>query len=417
VKRSPRSGGDPRYGWTVVSVLAVTETVSWGVLYYTFAVFLLPMQRSLGWSRTELSGAFSLALAISALAAVPVGRWLDRHSPRPLMTLGSLTGALLLVAWSRVHDVTVFYLVWVGIGVCMACVLYEAAFTVIAKWFYTRRRQALTAVTLAGGWASFIFSPLSNWLINVQGWRSALLTLAGILAVATVPLHAIFLRATPDRISRENLPPAAPAAHWIPEEPHVQAGAALQSAAFWYLTAAFVFSSFAISAVAVHLIAYLLEGGRGAGFAAFAAGLMGLMQVPGRILFASAASVMPRRYHAPAVFLLQGLGLAALALTTAAPGVIAGVCLFGMGNGMATLIRATSIADAFGSAFYGTIAGIAAAFALAARAVAPAAAAGASVAFDGYKPLLWLLVAGSIVSALSARQAYRRLTMSGVTIR
>ena len=49
-------------------------------------VFLAPMQRSLGWSKTELTGAFSVALATSAVAAFPVGRWLDRHSPRPLMT-------------------------------------------------------------------------------------------------------------------------------------------------------------------------------------------------------------------------------------------------------------------------------------------------------------------------------------------
>src|SRR5437764_4582467 len=78
---------DPRYGWTIVAVLAVTVTLSWGVLYYAFAVFLPSMQRSLGWSKTEPTGAFSIALAMSALAAYPVGRWLDRHSPRLLMTL------------------------------------------------------------------------------------------------------------------------------------------------------------------------------------------------------------------------------------------------------------------------------------------------------------------------------------------
>src|SRR5438874_13803461 len=92
-------------------------------------------------------------------------------------------------------------------------------------------------------------------------------------------------------------------------EPAAAVAEAVGSSAFWYLTAAFVLSSFAISAVAVHLIPYLLEGGRGAGFAAFAAGLMGLMQVPGRIVFAVAARALPRRYEAPAVFLLQGAGL------------------------------------------------------------------------------------------------------------
>jgi MFS family permease len=192
-------------------------------------------------------------------------------------------------------------------------------------------------------------------------------------------------------------------------ERQVATSSAVRTTAFWLLTAAFVLSSFAISAVAIHLIPYLLESGRSATFAAFAAGLMGLMQVPGRLVFVALARRLPRRYEAPAVFLLQGTGLAVLAATTSVTGVIAAVCLFGMGNGMATLVRATALADAYGSAFYGSIAGVASAFATSARAAAPVIAAGVYVAFSGYKPLLWLLVAGSVLAALAARKANQRL--------
>jgi MFS family permease len=404
---------DPRYGWTIVAVLAITETVSWGVLYYAFAVFLPSMQRSLGWSKTELTGAFSVALATSALAAVPVGRWLDRNSPRPLMTLGSLAGALFVLAWSQAHDLLVFYLVWIGIGLAMACVLYEAAFTIVTKWFRERRRQALTAVTLFGGFASFVFSPLSNWLIDEQGWRTALITLAAILAAATVPLHGFFLRGPPRR-GQAATPPVVPGdALTALAEPSAAVQAAVGTSAFWFLTTAFVLSSFAISAVAVHLIPYLIEGGRSMTFAAFAAGLMGVMQVPGRIVFAGAARVLSRRHEAPAVFLLQGAGLAVLAATTAAPGVIAGVCVFGMGNGMATLVRATAIVDAYGPGSYGSIAGVAAAFATGARAVAPVAAAGAYAGFGDYRPLLWLMVVGTVLASGSAWLSSRRLSLIG----
>ena len=403
---------DLRYGWTIVGALAVTETVSWGVLYYAFAVFLPSMQEDLGWSKTELTGAFSLALATSAVAAFPVGHWLDRHSPRPLLTLASLAGALLVVAWSRVDNLVVFYLIWVGIGLAMACVLYESAFTIVTKWFRERRRQALTMVTLVGGFASFIFSPLSNRLIDIQGWRQALITLAVILGTVTVPLHGIFLRRAP---KPEHEPPVFASSDPLAaiDEPRATAESAAGSSAFWYLTGAFVLSSFAISAVAVHLIPYLHEGGRSAGFAAFAAGLMGVMQVPGRLVFVAAAKFLPRQAEVPAVFVLQGIGLALLAATTSVIGVTAAVCLFGMANGMATLVRATVIADAYGSIFYGSIAGVAAALATAARAIAPVAAAGLYVVFDGYTVLLWLLVVGSFLATLLARRANERLAAAG----
>jgi MFS family permease len=88
---------------------------------------------------------------------------------------------------------------------------------------------------------------------------------------------------------------------------------------------------------------------------------------------------------------------------------VAAVCLFGIGNGMATLVRATAIADAYGSSSYGSIAGVAAACATGARAVAPIVAAGAYLAFGSYGPLLWLLAAASVLGALSARRANQRL--------
>jgi MFS family permease len=106
------------------------------------------MQLELGYSTAQLTGAYSLALAVSALAGVVVGRHLDRHSPRALMTLGSIAGAALVVAWSQVHGLLAFYAVWLAIGIVMAAVLYEPAFTVLAKHFTAaperRRHRAVT---------------------------------------------------------------------------------------------------------------------------------------------------------------------------------------------------------------------------------------------------------------------------------
>ena len=68
--------------WAIVGALSVTETVSWGILYYAFAVFLLPMREELGFSTAQLTGAFSLALLISGIAGLAVGRYLDGRSPR-----------------------------------------------------------------------------------------------------------------------------------------------------------------------------------------------------------------------------------------------------------------------------------------------------------------------------------------------
>ena len=370
--------------WAIVGALSITETVSWGILYYAFAAFLVPMQRELDASAAQLTGAFSLALAVSALAGVFVGRHLDRHSPRTLMTAGSIAGAGLVVAWSQVHGLVAFYALWFAIGLVMAAVLYEPAFTVLAKHFHDapERRRAMTAMTLVAALASFIFLPLSQALIDAYGWRDALLVLAVVLAVVTVPLHGLVLR-----------PAAAPTREPAPSAP---AGAVLRSSPFWLLSGAFVLAALATIAMTVFAIPFLLERGHSPAFAAFAVGLIGVSQIPGRVLFA--------RLHAEPwnVFALIGLGVAVVVAFDSTAAVLIGLVLLGMGNGMATLSRATAIADLYGAAAYGTIASVAGGVNTAARAAGPFLAA-VYATVVGYTGLLWTLVALAAVAALLAR--------------
>ena len=127
-----------------------------------FSVLLVPMQRDLGWSRTVLVGGFTLAVVISGLLAPTVGRRLDHGSPRSVMGAGSVGVPSAPGRWSRAGAVAAYYAAWAGIGVAMALVLYEPAFTVIAKRYAPHHHRALTTVTLVAGTASFIFQPLTE---------------------------------------------------------------------------------------------------------------------------------------------------------------------------------------------------------------------------------------------------------------
>jgi hypothetical protein len=96
-----RDAANPYYGWYIAVTLAITETISWDIIYYAFSVFLSPMEIDLGWSRAELTGGFALALLLIGMA-LPVGAWIDQHSARFPMTIGSTVASLLVIAWSQV---------------------------------------------------------------------------------------------------------------------------------------------------------------------------------------------------------------------------------------------------------------------------------------------------------------------------
>lgn len=390
------------YGWPMLGAVAVAQLVSWGVLYYGFSVFVPPVRRELGWNLPETTGALSLSLACSGLAAPFVGRWVDAHGPRLLMTLGSVAAVFLVVAWSRVTDLVAFYLVWAGIGVVTACVRYEPTFAIVSAWFVRRRSLALTLLTFIGGFASVVFVPLAAWLQAQYGWRTALLILAATIAVVTIPIHALLLRRRPQDIGLLPDGAAAPPDGTVPTA-HIEAvsvprSVAIRSASFRWLNLGFGLVLFANLATTVLLIPYLVERGYDATFAASAAGAIGLLSLPGRLIFTPLGGRVSRRYLTALIFALQTAGIAVLATTQSAVGVWAFVILFGAGVGALTPARASLVMELYGPAHYASIAGVVALIRTVAQGAAPLAGGLLYAAMGGYVPVFWVMVGASAAS-------------------
>lgn len=398
---SPAGGGRSRlfYGWILVAALGVTEMVSYGILSYAFPVFIVPMGNELGWSKTAVTGAFSLAMLVAGAAAIPIGGWVDRYGARGVMTAGSVLGVAVLLGWSRTTSLAGFYALSAGMGLAMAAVLYEPAFAVIANWFVRLRGEALTVLTFMGGFASVIFVPLTTWLVVAYGWRTALVWLAAIFALLTIPPHALLLRRRPEDLglTPDGAPEAlagSPAAF----ERRVPAREAVRSPSFRWLCVAFALSALATTAVSVHLIPLLLERGFPATFAGAAMGMMGVMALPGRLFFVPLGSRWPRGPVTASIFLCQALGIGILLTTSDRWGVWTFVALFGAGFGAITPARAALLAELYGRAGYAGISGVLATLLAAARAAAPLGASLLYAAGGAYDAVLWTLLGISLAS-------------------
>jgi MFS family permease len=387
------------YGWYITFTLAITETISWGIIYYAFSVFITPMEADLGWSRGQLTGGFSLMLLITGVMAFPVGAWIDKHGSRLLMTAGSVGGSALVIAWSQVDDLTAFYLIWAGLGVCAAAVLYEPAFAVIATWFVRRRSRALAIVTFAAGLASTIFIPLSDALLNAFGWRDAVLILGIGLALTTILPHALILRRRPDDLGF--LPDGATKRPGT-ELPRtgLSLSDALHSRFFWMLTLAFSLSYLSAAAIRVHFIPFLIEVGIDASTAAIASGSIGVMQVTGRVVFAPLDTRLSGRVMVAGIFAMQAAAMGLLLLGSSLIAVGLFILVFGTSYGARTLARPSILAELFGSTHFGRISSVMAIFLTAAATIAPV---GAGLLYDRYGSydfVLWPVLVLAVGAAL-----------------
>ena len=289
-----------------------------------------------------------------------------------------------------------FVAVMALMGFFGAAILYEPAFAVIATWFAQKRGAAMAIVTFIAGFASTIFTPLSHALLEAVGWRQAILILAIILGVITIPLHALFLRRRPADMGLEADGAAIPAKSSA--SPRVNLRAVLRSRYFWLLTLAFSLSTLSISAVRIHFIPLLISVNIQPGSAALASGAIGVMQVVGRMIFAPVERRYSSRTMAIGVFLLLTISLATLLLGSAPFLILLFVALFGMAIGTHTLTRPLIVADTYGGAFYGRISSAMVFFLTLTGTTSPFAAGLMFDLFGSYNPMLMLACGFSLFS-------------------
>jgi predicted MFS family arabinose efflux permease len=385
----------------LVGALAITQTVGWGVLYYVFGVFLEPMSAELGVSQATSAGAFTVAVLVSGLLSIPVGRWVDAHGAHILMTAGSLLATTGVVAWSQVQTVPQLYGAFVLIGAASSMVLYGPAFAVlVAVLPPARRARGLLAVTLAAGLASTIFIPLASQLIAAVGWRDALVYLGLGHNLITVPLHGLMLRRTevPKHVHRR-----------VRRDESVRR--ALRDPGFWTITAAFVFHGAAVAVVSVHLVLYLVDLGYRPTVAAGLTGLLGLCSISGRLVISVLGRWMDEATITARLFYLQGFALAALPVIGHHPlGAALCIDLFGIGFGVAALTTPAILINRYGADGYATVNGILTTPTMVARAVAPLGAA-ILAATAGYQVMI-LPVAAVCLAAGLCLTATRRVPVT-----
>ena len=376
---------------TILWMLSLGQLVSWGLVYYTFPLFVVPMTEELGWSRSSMFGALSAGLLVAGLSSISVGAWIDRGHGRMLMTGGSLFAAVLLLVWSRVDSLPLFYALWIGLGVCQAVILYEPAFAVITRVYGPRYKQAILLMTFLGGLASTFGIPFTLLLVEWIGWRPTLEVLAAImLGVGLV--HWLVVPGPGEAA----VPIAAP----VPPVRKSPLAAAVRVPAFWGLVVAFAGYGLAFSAMSFHLIPLLDD--RGVPIATVMAiiALIGPMQVVGRVLLMAGQRHVTTIQLGALVYFAFPVSMAMLA--SGISGVYALVLfavIYGVANGLITILRGMSVPEFIGPEGYGVVSGALTMPTNVMRAAGPIVASLAWGAFGGYTPVLWGLAGIMVVAA------------------
>ena len=347
----------------IVWPFAVAETIIWAAIYYSFPALLLTWERDLGWSKTELTGAFTASLIVSALCAPLVGRLIDRGFGRFVFMGSMLLGAVLLCALSQVTELWQFYAIWIAMGAAMSGCLYEPCFAILTRSFGGDAKRAITLVTLVAGLAGTVSFPSAHALVEMVGWRMTVLVFAAAMVVVTGPLLWIGCR-TADRMAEGRA--------FVPSHKTRHALRILKTFTFWALALSFAMLALHHGMMINHVLPMFDERGIPKEAAVLAISMFGPMQVAGRLAMMAAERHVSTMAISAGCFIAVFGASTALLGTSAMPSLIAiFVLLQGAGNGVVSIVRPVLIATLLSRKNFGAVSGMAAAAFMAGTAFGP----------------------------------------------
>jgi sugar phosphate permease len=401
------------YGWVVLGVLCCAGFARQGPAVATLSVFVTPLTRDFGWSRTALSGAVSLGGILAAIVSPMIGPFLDRAGSRLVLCYAILTTGAAMMLLSLTNSLPMFFLVF-----CFARMNWAAPFELgiyggVNNWFVRRRQFASSIATLAQSLGLVAMPLLAQAAIQQGSWRTAWLAIGVVtLAVGFLPVLLLLVRRPedlglrPDGAAPEPLVPGA-ALTFAPAEPEFSRRQAVRTPAFWLLLLYTMLVYPVQAGVSLHQAPHLIERGLAPAVAATVVSMFSLMSVLGSLTCGFLPRQLPVRYPMAAMgacfvagtLLMKGIATPGQAYIAAA--------LFGIGVGGILTLLPIAWADYFGRASFGAIRGVALSAQVVAQALGPLAS-GALRDWSGNYQLsldLFATLGGlSIAAAMLARR-------------
>jgi MFS family permease len=355
------------FGWYTVLAGAIISCWGYGSWYYGMSALFNPLIAEYGWTRAQLSAAFSMRSIEGGLEGPIGGMLIDKYGPRVITVISTIIASIGLLLVLFVRDIWQFVIVWglvVSLGFNLG--LYDTVNAAVAKWFVKKRGRAISLVTIGGGLGAPIVVPAMTWIILNYGWRSALIFVALSTLVICLPLAWFWMKDHPpeyygllpdgETVVRNVGVEASPDVEYH-EEHEFTAKQALKTRSFWMMLIALALSGGITAAVTMHQMPYLIDIGIDPLAASGVLGLMATMSLPGRVVFAWVGDKWGERKALMLGYALKTIGVLVWTTARSVPQIMLFVILYGVGYGGTIPVSTSLRASYFGRKAYATITG------------------------------------------------------------
>ena len=353
------------FGWKTVIAGAIIACWGYGSWYYGMGALLIPLTTEFGWTRTQLTLAFSMRSIEGGLEGPIGGMLIDKYGERKITIISTIIACVGLIAVLFVKTIWQFVFVWgfiVSLGFNLG--LYDTVNSAVAKWFHKDRSRAIGIVTIGGGLGAPVIVPVMTYIIENYSWRVALMFVIASTALIAIPLAYFFMKDHPPE-HYGMLPDGDHLKKKVDdkEEEKIDYGydftpkEALKTKSFWMMLIAFMLNGGTLAMITIHQMAFHQSLGIDALTAAAILGFMATISLGGRFLTVTLGSRYTERQYIMLGYALRTIGLVIFIYARTIPVIMLFALFYGVGYGITIPSQTSLRANYFGRKAYATITG------------------------------------------------------------
>ena len=379
-------------GWWLLAASVGAMAIGSGVSFWSFGLYIEPLESEFGWSRTEVSLGFSVSFVVAGISGPAVGRWIDTRGARSAIVVGSVLATLSYALLAATGSLWQWYL-YSSLNALARQLMFFIPFqALILRWFDRRRGIALGIFGTGFSLGGFVFVPLMGVLIESLGWRGGFIFSAVAIFVGFIPIGVLVVRNTPEEVGQvaDGAPVPAVASEAMPSGEGVAASVALRTPLFWVLGLALMLFFFGIFGLLVHQVPLFESVGISRHSATAIVSVSSGAGILTRLAFSFLADRI-RRFEVAAIALALVLmaGLVPLLLDSGPLAIGAFLVFWTAGRSGGPIMEAMLLTRAFGVRNFATLLGAIVVIEMLGQIVSPTAA---SAIFDATGSYRWALV-------------------------
>ncbi len=348
------------YGWWIVAASFILLFLYAGAGFYSFSIFIEPLETHFGWSRSAISFAMSIYLMGHGLVAPVIGRLIETHGPKKILTFCVIGSGASFIIVSFTNSIRFFYFAYALLSITTTGIGYVPVSCVLARWFIKKRGLAIGISMMGISLGGLTMAPIVNYLNETFTWRYSFICMGFMVWILALPLTLFIIKGSPREkgLLPDNDPCSDTPQDTLPENQGWPLSAALRSRPFPWIALTFLLAPLAQMGVLQHQVPLITRIGISSSAAATALGLTAGLGGLGKLSFGWISQKIPFHYAAMICFGLQALGLFILLNADSLAMVWIYVFLFGFAMGGVVVLMPLVVGHFFGLAAFGTIMGI-----------------------------------------------------------